>query len=410
MRLEPRRATRDEARRTRVTCVIDTLDQGGAQRQLSMLAVGLGRRGYDVEVLTYLPTRFFDAAVEAAGVPVRRLPSTGRLRRALAVRRAIRGRAPHVVIASLNGPAAYAELAGAPRRCFGLIVTEFTVPRDTVPPRHRLRLAAHRLADVVVTETEHVRRLVTRAAPELAGRTVIVRNGVDLREFRPAAPPEARPRASAGPGRTRVLVVAAYRPQKNPLGMLAAMEHVRRTAPRADVELDWYGSTGLAYGLGEVYRKLRGAVRERGLEAVFRLHEAAHDAPSLYRGASLVCLPSFWEGCSNVICEAGASGVPMVVSDVCDNRRLVLDGVTGLLADPHAPETIGDAILRFHRLPDAAKREMGRRARERAEALFDPDRFVDSYEALMQRAAAGRAGIRGPTRRPSRVAARDRCV
>ena len=125
-------------------------------------------------------------------------------------------------------------------------------------------------------------------------------------------------------------------------------------------------------------------MRARRLDGVFRLREAVLDAPSLYRRASLVCLPSFWEGCSNVICEAAASGVPLVVSDVCDNRDFVIDGVTGFLVDPHAPETIGEASLRFHRLSDAAKREMGRRARLHAEALFDPQRFVDSYAALLE--------------------------
>ena len=384
------------AGRPRVTCVIDTLDQGGAQRQLSMLAVMLTRRGYHVDVVTYLPTRFFDSVVEAAGIPTRRLPLSGKLQRALAVRRAIRDRDPDVVIAYLAGPSAYAELAGLPARRFGLIVTEFTVPDDTVRSGHRLRLAAHRLADVVVTETEHVRRLVTAAVPALAKRMIVIRNGVDLQEFRPRNRHDRSDRAPAGRDATRVLVLAGYRPQKNPFGMLAAMEHIRRIAPRERIELDWYGSTLFADGLPGVYLGLRREVRERALEDVFRLHEAALDAPSLYRRASLVCLPSFWEGCSNVICEAAASGVPMVVSDVCDNRKFVIDGVTGFLADPHSAESMARAILRFHRLSDAAKREMGRRARIHAEALFDPNRFAHTYATLIDRLSARTS--RGPTK------------
>ena len=64
-------------RRWRVTCCIDGLGQGGAQRQMSMLAVLLARRGYDVDVLTYRPAHFFDPVVQAAGVPIRRLPPSG---------------------------------------------------------------------------------------------------------------------------------------------------------------------------------------------------------------------------------------------------------------------------------------------------------------------------------------------
>ena len=370
--------------RLRVTCCIDSLGQGGAQRQMSMLAVLLARRGYDVDVLTYRPADFFDPVVQAAGVPIRRLPPSGKLQRARAVRRAFSHRPPDVVIAYLSGPGVYAELANLPRRRFGLIVSEFAVPGDTVRLAHRLQLAVHRMADAVVTETDHVRRLLVGAAPWLADRTVVIRNGVDLREFRPRNG-DGADRGGAGP--TRVLVMAGYRPEKNPFGMLGAMEHLRRLAPGARVELDWFGSTSVADGRDDVYRALKSAVRARGLEDVFRLHGAVRDCARLYRRASLVCLPSFWEGCANVICEAGASGVPMVVSDIGDNREFVIDGVTGSLADPHVPETIADAILRFHRLPAAAKREMGRRARARAEALFDPSRFVDDYTALIERVA-----------------------
>ncbi|MCY4634700.1 MAG: glycosyltransferase family 4 protein [Acidobacteria bacterium] len=375
--------------RLRVTCCIDGLGQGGAQRQMSMLAVLLARRGYDVDVMTYRPAHFFGPVVQAAGVPIRRLPPSGRLQRAIAARRVLGERRPDVVVAYLSGPGVYAELANLPRRRFGLIVSEFSVPGGIVPPAHWLRLAVHRLADAVVTETEHNRRLLVRAAPWLADRAVVIRNGVDLREFRSANRDDASSdRAAAGP--TRVLVMAGYRLEKNPFGMLGAMEHLRRVAPGERVELDWYGSTSSSDARAGVHEALKSAVRTRGMEDVFRLHDAVRDCAGLYRRASLVCLPSFFEGCSNVICEAGASGVPMVVSDIGDNRAFVIDGVTGFLADAHAPETIADAILRFHRLPSAAKREMGRRARTHAEALFDSTRFVDDYTSLIERVAVGR--------------------
>ena len=243
MRFGTRRApVVDKRRRPRLTCVIDALEQGGAQRQLSMLAALLTRRGWHVDVVTYRRTRFFDAVLEASGVAVHCLPESGRLRRSLAIRRAIRDRDPDAVVAYLEGPAAYAELAGLPRRRFRLIVTEFVVPGGTVRRADRLRLAAHRLADVVVTETDHVRRLVTAAVPGLADRMVVIRNGVDLRQFQPRNGQGGPEPASGGPAGTRVLVLAGYRLQKNPWGVLAAMEHLRRIARPAS------GSTSIGTG------------------------------------------------------------------------------------------------------------------------------------------------------------------
>lgn len=361
---------------------------------MSMLAVLLTRRGYDIEVVTYQPGRFFDPVVEAAGIPVRRmpLPPSGRFRRALAARRAIHAGRPDVVIAFLGGSSLYAELAGVPRRRFGLVVSEVSVPGNSVDMPQRLRLARHCLADAVVTQTDYVRRLLVEAAPWLDGKTAVIRNGVDLTAFSPRNV-QAPSRWSAD-GITRVLVLARYQQEKNPFGMLEAMEHVRRARPAARVELDWYGATHVEER-DDLYRALRDAVRARGLERAIRLHGPVRDVARLYREASVVCLPSFYEGCPNVICEAAASGVPLLVSDICDNHKFVLDGVTGLLADPHVPETFGEAILRFHGLSSDAKREMGRRARAHAEALFDPDRFADGYAALIERFACRRPSDRG---------------
>lgn len=357
---------------------------------MSLLAVHLRRAGHDVDVLTYRRIRWFDSTVEAAGIPVRRLAPAGRLRRMAAVRRAVRERDPDVVVAFLSGPAIYAELAGLPDRRFGLIVSEFTVPGDAVRWGQRLRLAAHRLlADTIVTEADDVRRRLVGAAPWLADRIEVILNGVDLDRFRPDTP------STVPAGETRVLVLARYQRQKNPFGMLAAMEWLRRTEPGQRFSLDWYGSTFFVDGsptpLSAVYLALQRLVGGRGLATTFRLHEARRDVEALYHAASLVCLPSYHEGCPNVVCEALASGVPVVASDVGGNRALVIDGKTGFLCDPAAPQSIGRAILRFHRLTAREKREMGRRARSHAEALLSPGRFAGRYARLIARLASRRS-------------------
>ena len=366
-----------------MTCFIDSLGQGGAQRQMCLLAVLLRRRGYDVDVLTYRPVRFFDAEVEAAGVPVRRV-TCGKLGRPFAVRRAIRDRDPDAVIAFMSGPSVYAELAGLPRRRFALVVSERTGPHGA-SVRDLVRFTLHRLADAVIANSEHGRHFLVRTAPWLFAKADVIVNAVDLGRFRPAVKNEST-------AETRVLVLARYESEKNPLGMLAAMEWLRRSAPGAPIVLDWYGRTHFANGrpgaLSGVYLDLQRDVRERGMEQKFRMHDATHEVESLYGRASLVCLPSHYEGCSNVICEALASGVPVVASDAGDNRTLVIDGETGFLCDPAAPRTIGEAILHFHELPARRKREMRRRARAHAEAMLAPERFVTSYVALIERLAS----------------------
>ena len=43
----------------KITCFIDNLSAGGAQRQMVMLATLLQEAGHDVTILTYYPDDFF---------------------------------------------------------------------------------------------------------------------------------------------------------------------------------------------------------------------------------------------------------------------------------------------------------------------------------------------------------------
>src|SRR5262245_53820687 len=137
----------------RVTCLIDHLLSGGAQRQLCTLAAFLQRRGHDVTVWTYHSSEFFLPLLREAGVDYRRVASSSKAGRALALRRALRGGNQDVVLAFLEGPCFYAEMAGLPWRSWGLVVSE----RLAVPGSHRARLQwrrwLHRTADYVVTNS-----------------------------------------------------------------------------------------------------------------------------------------------------------------------------------------------------------------------------------------------------------------
>ena len=108
----------------RVLCLIDSLGSGGAQRQLNLLGVLLKQHGFDVEFLTYRAKDFFEGLLREHDIPVTTILVANKVRRALALRRFVRRRRPHVVIAYQRTGAFYAELAALPRRRFGLIVSE----------------------------------------------------------------------------------------------------------------------------------------------------------------------------------------------------------------------------------------------------------------------------------------------
>ena len=204
-----------------------------------------------------------------------------------------------------------------------------------------------------------------------------------------------------------MLVLARYAMHKNPFGLLDAVSKL--TIQEADLRLtvDWYGhlpapSLVRAGWLSPHYRSEREAssiyegmtseIAARGLQGRFRLHGAQKDVVSLYWRCDVVCVPSFVEGCSNAIGEALACGVPVLASDVSDNGRLVVDGLTGFLFDPADSEDIARTVRKFDTLTAEEVGAMRLAGREVAERRLAPAVLGDRFGQLIKRVACSGAG------------------
>ena len=384
----------------RATLVIDELNSGGAQRDLARLASGLAAANYDVTVLAYWPGDFFAGELAEAGVSVEHVRSRSRLHLIYAMRRAIRRSRPDVVLSFLRGANALAELAGLPRRRFAVIAMELNLDTQPKSMRRRARYALHRLADAVVANSHAQRERMLEIAPFLADRASVIVNGVDLRAF---APPPSPPPAQNG--QLRLLALARLQPQKNPFGLLEALDILRREEPALDVTVDWHGdriaggdrhaakwARARRRGHTEYAERFEREVARLGLEHKFRLRPAVQNVLPLYHAADALVLPSVYEGTPNVVCEAMACGLPALASGVGDNPLLVEDGRTGFLFDPHSPTEIASAIRRFAALPDDTRNAMRAESRARAEASLSADEFNARYLDLIERTLRKRAG------------------
>lgn len=365
----------------RILCLIDSLVSGGAQRQMAYLAVLLKRAGHEVRVLKYHPHDFFEPFVVSNGVKVDALVGLAPLARIRAVRRYIRDAHPDAVIAFLATPSLLAELAGLPMRRFKLIVSERNFDIQGPGISFYRRMVFHALADWVVANSYSQTDLIRRAAPWLARKTTTILNCVDHNVFSPAG--RNKPQEQ---GAFRFLAIASVCPRKNPVALVRAFAILRKKRMDLSWGLDWYGNKLIENGVpahNSAVGETEAAITACGLESSFRLHDPTPAAADLYRAADAFILPSLFEGCPNVICEAFASGLPVLASRVGDIPRLVEDGVNGFLFDPRSPEDISRAIERFCDLPADKRAEMGRANRRKAETLFSFDRFLNEYQQLL---------------------------
>jgi glycosyltransferase involved in cell wall biosynthesis len=98
-----------------------------------------------------------------------------------------------------------------------------------------------------------------------------------------------------------------------------------------------------------------------------------------------VVLPSYREGLSRVLLEAGATGRPAITTDVPGCRDIISEGVNGYLAAPRDAGSLAQAMVRAAKTSREHWQLMADNARLRVEQEFSQDRVNTLYlDALSQ--------------------------
>lgn len=360
----------------KIACLIASLRLGGAERQMVGLAAALSRGGHEVTVLTYREGDFYCNSLSDAGVGhiSLRSDSTGGI--VSEIEGFVRKSGVQVLISFLTG--ANIKACYVKRHCPGVrvIVSERTTnlhfgPHDC----YRFRLYK-RLADKVVCNNFAQEEFIRRHCPSLTGMTVTIPNFVDLQRFVPAeflTKHNGRSPAAEKDGANdvvKIVVTARVCRRKNTDGLIRAAYLL--SSSRNDFRIDWYGlSDEDSYS-----RACLGMIHRLGLDKRFVIHGVASDVEDIYRNADIFCLPSFFEGTSNSLAEALASGLPAVCSRVGDNARYVTEGENGFLFDPHRPESVASAL---GKALDSDLRSLGASGRIIAEKCLSLENFEKSY-------------------------------
>jgi teichuronic acid biosynthesis glycosyltransferase TuaC len=185
-------------------------------------------------------------------------------------------------------------------------------------------------SSLVVTVSEHLRRrAIALGVPE--GRARCVVNGVDTAIFHEADRTEARRELGLEPDARIVLYVGWIAPTKGLRELAAAFGALAPRHPRQQMLLIGEGT-------------LRAELEQIG--ARFRLL-GRRDSSEIARwmaAADLFCLPSWSEGCPNVVVEALACGRPVVSTAVGGIPELVDSPVKGTLVAPHDIDALTRAL------------------------------------------------------------------
>lgn len=110
---------------------------------------------------------------------------------------------------------------------------------------------------------------------------------------------------------------------------------------------------------------------ENGIEAVGE--KRGDDLLAYYAAVDCYVQPSYREGFPNTVLEAGAMGLPCIVTDINGSREIIINGENGIIVPPQNASALYDAMAQM--LTD---RESTARMAEKARPLI-AQRFEASY-------------------------------
>ena len=350
----------------------DCLGAGGAQRQLVGLAEMLHSCYYKVKVCTYHNLDFYKSDLDNAGVPNEVIQGADiAKKRIVIVNNYFKKENPDIVIAYQETPSLVAAATKLLGRKFYLIVSERNTTQS-IKLNERVRFTLYRLADVIVPNSYTQGRFLANNYRWMQKKIRVIPNFVDTERFA-----FVRRIKHDTP---EIIVVATIRDSKNTIGLIKAASLA--VSKGCCFHISWYGKSEL---FGDYYNDCNLLIKQLGVEKYISLLEKTKNIEEKYNQSDFMCLPSFYEGTPNAICEAISTGLPVICSDVCDNGLYVRAGINGMLFSPEHPEEIANCIEEAVKLSQPDYYACQTNSRYIAENKLSKEVFIQSYLDLINK-------------------------
>ena len=363
--------------RVRVVHVVVAGDIGGAERLLVDLASRSEASGADHAVALMTPNEALARLLRDAGL---RVHDRGRVRenplaylwRSLGpsdvrwVERVLRDERAQV--AHLHTLGSHVVGTRAARRAgVRTLRTDHHVQYLVDPSSAPFTRWSLRRVDAVVAISEYVRAFVVRTAPYAAGKTRVVRNGVDAERFAP------RPQ---GASRDVASFVVACRLERWK-GVHLILEALARV-PGAHLDV---------VGDGSERRRLERLARALGIAERVAFHGYLADPRARIAAADAAVSASQDEPLGLSVLEALAMGIPVIAVTGGGIPEIVRDGETGWLVSERSAAALA-AAMRDASADRSRVAEMGRAARAFVEAECRIETMCAGYRRAYEELAA----------------------
>ncbi|WP_041565963.1 glycosyltransferase family 4 protein [Nostoc punctiforme] len=364
----------------RLTLVIPSLYSGGAERVLSIIANYWASKGWKVTLLTFCGNQppFYDLDSRISYIPLHIARDSSNLiaavknnlYRIFKLRLAITASNPDIVI-SFMSEANVTTLLATRGLNVPVLVSERNNPKIRLTKSSiwvKLRQLTYPFAQRVIVQTQ---RALNYFPSSLKNRICVIPNPVLLPPNKPCKPQELFNKL---PGQKLLIAVGRLESQKGFDLLLQAFANLKDDF--SEWQLVILGEGILHLDLTELCHQLQLNGRVYFLGRVKNIYEFLQEA-------DIYVMSSRFEGFPNALCEAMASGLPVISTD-CPNgpREIIRDGIDGLLVPNEDVLALTSAIKLL--MSDEEKRKnLATNASEIAER-FSIDKIMEMWEFVVK--------------------------
>lgn len=356
----------------RVCFVIGQLGKGGAERQLVELVRGLDWKIFKPTVVSLSEGGYWAGTLRDMGIQVIELRRTknheaARLVALFKVLRRIRPRIVHTFMFSANTYGRLAAmLAGVPV----VVASERSLPvrgKDKTNVEILIDSVLSFFSSAVICNSDAAAATLRKRLFFRKKAIFVVHNGIEADTY--SSPGAMRRRKGSVIG-----TVGNLYPVKNHELFLRIAKALSEKMGEEDLQFVIVGGGPLMSALEEMARGL-------GILSQVTFTGERNDVHQVLQEMDIFVMTSRYEGLSNAIMEAMATGLPVVAGDVGGNRELVEDGMTGYLCSPTDVFGFSEKIATLLRNKVQAK-TMGKRGRDRIKGQFSVAVMVKKIEAI----------------------------
>lgn len=203
-------------------------------------------------------------------------------------------------------------------------------------------MVRHYLANSAAVKNFYVKKIGV-----LSKNITVIENGLDTNLYKQADAMEIATELHLPSDRFVITSVANFFPNKGHASLLAAFEKVFQTYQNVIL---------LLVGDGPEKSRLKMHIQNyRSKDQIFFLG-VRRDVPDILKGSDCFVLPTAFEGMSNALLEAMATGLSVITTDIPENRELIKEKHNGILVPVQNNKALEEALLFLHDHPEERRR------------------------------------------------------